>query len=203
MIEMLGVLAIIAILTTGGLAGYSKAMEMYTLNKYRDALIELFSNFLHIKDELTYKEGETTQNYPELMEAMDMLPKEFTVIHGEQWRNMKDKYGHNIRFYFDNKNGNNHFGILYSFSNEINSSVVCQALAETAKSFRKDVWMMYRQPMAGSGIPYFQVYGDKFCTKNVRCLRNLTVNDIKELCYFYRDKNKNEFRYVIQVVFKK
>ena len=33
MIEMLGVLAIIAVLTVGGIAGYSKAMEKWKINK--------------------------------------------------------------------------------------------------------------------------------------------------------------------------
>ena len=32
MIEMLGVLAIIAVLTVGGIAGYSKALRMYKSN---------------------------------------------------------------------------------------------------------------------------------------------------------------------------
>ena len=33
MIEMLGVLAIIGVLSVGGIAGYSKAMEMWRINK--------------------------------------------------------------------------------------------------------------------------------------------------------------------------
>ena len=33
MIEMLGVLAIIAVLTVGGIAGYSKAMEKWKIDK--------------------------------------------------------------------------------------------------------------------------------------------------------------------------
>ena len=33
MIEMLGVLAIVGVLSIGGIAGYSKAMEMWKVNK--------------------------------------------------------------------------------------------------------------------------------------------------------------------------
>ena len=33
MIEMLGVLAIVGVLSVGGIAGYSKAMEQFRLNK--------------------------------------------------------------------------------------------------------------------------------------------------------------------------
>ena len=48
MIEMLGVLAIIAVLTVGGIAGYSKAMEKLqinrTINEYNSMLVNVFEN---------------------------------------------------------------------------------------------------------------------------------------------------------------
>ena len=47
MIEMLGVLAIIAVLSVGGIASYTKAMERYKLIKYREGIVELVSNFIH------------------------------------------------------------------------------------------------------------------------------------------------------------
>ena len=44
MIEMLGVLAIIGVLSVAGIAGYSKAMEKYKLNKWKEDLVMLISN---------------------------------------------------------------------------------------------------------------------------------------------------------------
>ena len=44
MIEMLGVLAIIAVLTVGGIAGYSKAMSAYKLNKWTSQIREMIAN---------------------------------------------------------------------------------------------------------------------------------------------------------------
>ena len=41
MIEMLGVLAIIAVLTVGGIAGYSKAMKKYQANKVVGEIIQV------------------------------------------------------------------------------------------------------------------------------------------------------------------
>ena len=49
MIEMLGVLAIIAVLTVGGIAGYSKALEQYKFIKLRNAWTEVFYNFIQNK----------------------------------------------------------------------------------------------------------------------------------------------------------
>ena len=37
MVEMLGVLAIIGVLSVGGIAGYSKAMNKYKINKKCDS----------------------------------------------------------------------------------------------------------------------------------------------------------------------
>ena len=51
MIEMLGVLAIIAVLSVGGIAGYSKAMEQFKANK----LIEEYN--LLIAGLIEYKSG--------------------------------------------------------------------------------------------------------------------------------------------------
>ncbi|MDO4162466.1 MAG: hypothetical protein Q4D80_05650 [Pseudomonadota bacterium] len=44
MIEMLGVLAIIAVLTVGGIAGYSKAMHKYKMNKSIQQITDIVFN---------------------------------------------------------------------------------------------------------------------------------------------------------------
>ena len=44
MIEMLGVLAIIAVLSVVGIAGYSKAMEKFKLNRWKENIVTLTSN---------------------------------------------------------------------------------------------------------------------------------------------------------------
>ena len=44
MIEMLGVLAIIGVLSIGGIAGYSKAMTKYRVNKTADQITQLAQN---------------------------------------------------------------------------------------------------------------------------------------------------------------
>lgn len=44
MVEILGVLAIIGVLTVAGIAGYSKAMSKYKINKIKDQMTTLISN---------------------------------------------------------------------------------------------------------------------------------------------------------------
>ena len=48
MVEMLGVLAIIGVLSVGGIAGYSKAMFKYKLNQTLDVLSHVFSRLVEI-----------------------------------------------------------------------------------------------------------------------------------------------------------
>lgn len=47
MVEMLGVLAIIGVLSVGGIAGYSKAMNKYKINKTTDQVSMLVANIRH------------------------------------------------------------------------------------------------------------------------------------------------------------
>ena len=44
MIEMLGVLAIVAVLSVGGIAGYSKAMTMWKIDKWKDNFTMMMTN---------------------------------------------------------------------------------------------------------------------------------------------------------------
>ena len=44
MVEMLGVLAIIGVLSVGGIAGYSKAMTKFKINKSMDQISMLVAN---------------------------------------------------------------------------------------------------------------------------------------------------------------
>ena len=53
MIEMLGVLAIIGVLSVGGIAGYSKAMTKYKVNKTIDEYSFMITELLTYRDNLT------------------------------------------------------------------------------------------------------------------------------------------------------
>ena len=50
MIEMLGVLAIIGVLSVGGIAGYSKAMKKYQANKVVGEIIQVLANIKELSE---------------------------------------------------------------------------------------------------------------------------------------------------------
>ena len=91
MIEMLGVLAIIAVLTVGGMAGYSKAMMKWRSNVQKNMLAELLTNMIKIRPNLD-KKSTSFDNITYVFEAMGSLPEGITYKNNY----MYDKEGNRI-----------------------------------------------------------------------------------------------------------
>ncbi len=73
MVEMLGVLAIIGVLSIGGIAGYSKAMEKYNTNK----LVDQFFMILHnLTTAVAAGQPVTQLANNSVVDALGILPKE-------------------------------------------------------------------------------------------------------------------------------
>ena len=62
MIEMLGVLAIVGVLSVGGIAGYSKAMEKFKINKTVDHVSQIATNIRTLYAQQTTYQGLNTAN---------------------------------------------------------------------------------------------------------------------------------------------
>lgn len=62
MVEMLGVLAIIGVLSVGGIAGYSKAMEKFKINKTIDQISHIATNIRTLYAQQTTYTGLNTAN---------------------------------------------------------------------------------------------------------------------------------------------
>ena len=60
MVEMLGVLAIIGVLSVGAIAGYSKAMMKYKLNKHAESFNMLLNEAIKLRTELQRTYGKNT-----------------------------------------------------------------------------------------------------------------------------------------------
>lgn len=95
MIEMLGVLAIIAVLSVGGIAGYSKAMLMWRSNIQRQMLTEVITAAIKMKSQLDAK----TKKWEDItltLEAMGDIPEGVTYKDGYLY----DKSGIRFRMYY-------------------------------------------------------------------------------------------------------
>ncbi len=74
MIEMLGVLAIIAVLSVGGIAGYSKAMLKWRSNSQRQMLEEIIAASIKLKPNLDSK-STTWDDLTPVLYAMGDIPE--------------------------------------------------------------------------------------------------------------------------------
>ena len=176
MIEMLGVLAIVGVLSVGGIQGYSKAMEKIRFNK---ALSEyntlMFGFFQHIDDIRKIPDDDVSSPYAfyDLLVALDIIPI--------SWKGyskfVTDDLGNTIRFY------PNSIEVMFNYGNVGGNNRIsfCRALYDLlAKSYQNELNHVYI--WKGGKTTDIVYYGNRYCRENVSCIRNMTLNDINKQC---------------------
>ena len=84
-IEMLGVLAIVGVLSVGGIAGYSKAMEKFKVNKLVEEYSMLIYGLMEHKSSFFLPDdGSKDLQLGEIVKALNLVP--------ENWRLLNQKY---------------------------------------------------------------------------------------------------------------
>ena len=78
MIEMLGVLAIIGVLSVGGISGYTKAMMKHKTNSTTELMLTIITNVQNV----TLKDKKYTSNLPLVAKKMKAIPEK--AISGSQ-----------------------------------------------------------------------------------------------------------------------
>ncbi len=89
MIEMLGVLAIIGVLSVGGIAGYSKAMSKYKFTKAQDQITMLLMNIRTAYASYPNYSGLTTSSAAEF----NFVPNEMVIRSGSSHVTMNHAFG--------------------------------------------------------------------------------------------------------------
>ena len=191
MVEMLGVLAIIGVLSVGAIAGYSKAMMKYKLNKHAEQMNTVINaiarnahNFNNIK--------EGSVDLTETFIKMGEIPTEM-IKSGDT--NIYDIFG---QAWYIIINSNNTMIFLHSRDNtslrssSYNNLAMCQSIFTTAKVNADNLYYITAISNYGNenkiSNPY---YGDEHCdNQSYKCLRNLTVEDIYTACT--ANKNVND-----------
>ena len=110
MIEMRGVLAIIAVLSVGGLNGFSKAIRMYRSAVQKEALEQVLTNMVKIRDKLDHKIT-TWDNISYLFEVMGELPNGITFRDNRLY----DKSGNSFTVYFGKNTWKTPTGTAWAF----------------------------------------------------------------------------------------
>ena len=195
MIEMLGVLAIIAVLTVGGIAGYSKAMEQFKVDKAVSEYSYLIQGLLeHLKDLQNVSkpnEGDIQYGLTSVVEAESLVPETWKNAGNQADDKMIDPYGNIIQIFsryerlvidmylggFQSVDGGS---ASTAFSPKFCSSLM-QNVVQPLASVLNKAWFT-------NGNEYM---GDAYCSESTHCIRNISLREINNVCnYCTKEANK-------------
>ena len=194
MVEMLGVLAIIGVLSVGAIAGYSKAMMKYKLNQHAVAVNMLINNVLSIKDKLEHS-GDDNAYYNQLLYKTNLLPDGIVYQ-----RNAYNPITELSDIWFKNKIGvvwskskwtnsdgsqrQDNIGVIkFEFNSTADGAEVCRNIVIAAKENSADLaGLRTTNKNTDSSSQTEVIQGDKACNKYVTCLRDLSLDTISKLC---------------------
>ena len=190
MIEMLGVLAIVGVLSVGGIAGYSKAMEKFKINKLINEYNMLIAGLVEHKSEFPLVGDDPNGHYPlsDMIKALNLVPETWKYINSEY---LEDSFGNYIKprsgvvtdmpqIVLDFNLG----GLaLDADGNQISSSFSEKMCFEM---FNNVVYPLHsvlvRAYLFRSGISNSMYYGGHYCGGGNKCISELSLTDMKEMC---------------------
>ena len=187
MIEMLGVLAIIAVLSVGGIAGYSKAMAQYKLNKMANEYSFLIQGLMEHVEQLTKTSAQNSQmiGLANFAEAAEMVPATWKRRNNGEFI---DSIGNQVAVFLRNgqfvieasMGGSASVNEDKKYMNESFSLRMCETyLKNVVQPLHAAVnhAFFFRWQQGSTTL-----LGDKTCSANEKCLRDLTPADINKIC---------------------
>ena len=192
MVEMLGVLAIIGVLSVGAIAGYSKAMFKYKLNKQAESFNMLLNNAIQLKPELNRAFNGTDAFTAELFDKLNLIPDGMSINNNV----IHDIFNNDIRIaYYHHQNaqaGSNEYYISMSVNRSGNKSTgefkeICRNIITIAKENSGNLLSI--QMRSGQDETDMDNYtsaallGDNYCANNPnQCLRYAGLTEMDTLC---------------------
>ena len=185
MVEMLGVLAIVGVLSVGAIAGYGKAMRKYRLNKHAESFNMLLNNALQLKGKLSFVPDAVTY-YGDIFKKLNLIPEGFKY---ESNYSLYDMFNNYLWIYHhDNLDGTGlHFSAIgYTFQPSSDGHELCRNVVITAKENAANLHDLSTHKYNADGtitIDVGTIYGDQYCNNDDKpCMRNLTLDKISALC---------------------
>ena len=193
MVEMLGVLAIIWVLSVGAIAGYSKAMTKYKLNKQAEQISSILDYVnIHLDD---FKRSKTTisANMIPLLKKLNVIPQE--MIRENRNDAIFDVFGTTIGL----KNytvGDDNYTFEFLLYLNKGQKESCMNLFTIAKAKREQLWRTKFETTKGEENSSANIVnGDNYCTSDRKCLKDLTLAEMEDFCNICEDKDSCAFYY--------
>ena len=186
MVEMLGVLAIIGVLSVGAIAGYSKAMFKYKLNKQSEQLTQVLNTITRLAHSFNNM-TEATQLFPYLIK-MNEIPQEMiknsSIVIYDVFNNKlvariqpQSVTGNMVKEVIS-------LGIYLPLTTKSDQNIaVCQNIYNNIKENSANIYYVYSSSGYNTDdARYSTFWGDKYCTSNVKCLKDITVEKTYQEC---------------------
>ena len=189
MVEMLGVLAIIGVLSVGAIAGYSKAMSKYKLNKQAEQISWLLNAMYRYKDLL----GQTThrESFVPYLIKLGEIPQEMIK---DNTTTLYDAFGLHYGIYTNGGSPNNYANLHINITDTYQNFDICNNIIETSKAFAEQLTLInFWQTNDDDTNTSLYIFGNKYCYNNSQCLKNLSKNDIYNICQLCADKKGCSF----------
>ena len=180
MIEMLGVLAIIGVLSVGGIAGYSKAMEKFKVNKAISEYSLLIFGILEHLDDLRPTACDNTNfcGLASYYQAANLLPGNWIVTDDAH---IYDSNGNMIFTFVRNKRiGFDLYLGAATGSSKFPQKLCKELFTNLVKPLHSS---LYHAGIWGNVNGGNYLYGDNICqTDGLKCLRDISLSEINSLC---------------------
>lgn len=180
MIEMLGVLAIVGVLSVGGIAGYSKAMEKFKVNKAIDEYSSLIFGILEHLDDLRPLTCGNADfcGLASYYQAANLLSGSWTVTDDAH---ISDSNGNMIFTFVRNKRiGFDLYLGAATGSSKFPQKLCKELFANLVKPLHSS---LYHAGIWGNVNGGNYLYGDNICqTDGLKCLRDISLSEINSLC---------------------
>ncbi|MCM1323507.1 MAG: type II secretion system GspH family protein [Acetobacter sp.] len=190
MIEMLGVLAIVGILSVGGITGYSKAMYKYKIIKLTDNFNLFINNILPYKEGLIKdkkQNGDNTLVLNNFLKNAKLIPESWNV----KGDGIYDDFGSLVKVFIRDTSDHLVFDYYLKVNNKDAQidTLNCQQIFTNVVLQQKDVIKHVRiwgtqeseEGETNSGSKH-QYFGTQYCNQNRACLSDITISEIVDFC---------------------
>jgi type II secretory pathway pseudopilin PulG len=196
MVEMLGVLAIIGVLSVGAIAGYQKAMRKYRLNKFATGYDQLLSNAMTLSEQLEATTiSANSQSRTSILEKLNLIPEGFS--YNEKTDRIYDMFGNAIVFYTRYAYGYS-WGLGITLDNTEYTQDQCIHIIQIAQTYNDQLIWLLREEIFNSQVHDKFFLGEKDYAYNISCpggscppkkgtLPSLTLSQIKSMCQPYTE----------------
>ena len=175
-----GVLAIIGVLSVGAIAGYSKAMMKYKLNKQAEQIGSILDSISVYTEELNRDRNNMSYYMLPLLIKLGVIPQEMIHENGSSY--IYDSFDNQILLYFGRELTGNFFGAAVYLSNY--DKYICRNLFNIAKYRSNFITYAFIQKATedSSAIQSTWFEGDSICVSQNNCLKNITIKQIDDTC---------------------